>query len=149
MSYTPMSVIISSVSASTQATQSEMINGTGSIVDALTPVRVDSDGEMQLIDVSLDSSALCIVGITKNDVDDLESGTIITQGRIKDVDIAFAVGDYVYVSKSGTLTNVLPEVGVGGFLVGDYIIRIGVIAKNVADSNDKDLFVGISIVGQL
>jgi hypothetical protein len=149
MSYMPLSLIISAVTASTQATQSDMVNSTGSTIDALTPVRVDSNGSMSLIDVALDASALSIVGITKASVLDTETGVIVTQGKIEDITTAFAVGDYVYVSKTGSLTNVLPEAGTNDFVAGDYIIRIGVVAKNTADANKKDLFVGISIVGQL
>lgn len=149
MSYMPLQYIISQVSASTQSTNTTMINGSGSTLAALTPVRVDANGRMQLIDVSLDSSALCIVGITGQSISNNASGLLVTQGRQLDITTSFAAGDYVYVSKTGTLTNVLPEAGSNGFVTGDYIIRVGVIARNETDSNKKDIFVGVSIVGQL
>lgn len=149
MGYTPITYIIDQANANTQSTQSTMVNGSGSTLGALTPVRVDTNGEMQLIDVALDTSALSVVGITGESISDNVSGLLITQGRILDITTSFAVGDYVYVSKIGALTNILPEAGSNGFVAGDYIIRIGVVAKNELDSNKKDMFVGVSIVGQL
>lgn len=149
MSYTPLNAIISAVSLNMTSTQTSLVNNSGSAIAALTPVRVNATGNMELIDVSDESSALTVVGITTQSVSNNVSGTIVTQGRIADISTAFAVGDYVYVSKTGDLTNILPEAGSNGFIVGDYIIRIGVVAKNEADSNKKDMFIGMSIIGQL
>ena len=149
MSYTPMSVIIAAVGSNTQSTQSTLVNDTGSAIPALTPIRVNGDGEMQTIDVSTDISALSVVGVTLASVSNGVAGIIITQGRILDVTTTFAPGDYVYISKTGALTNVLPSDGVAGFGVGDFIVRIGVVAKNEANASKKDLFVNISVAGQL
>lgn len=149
MGYTPLSVIVAAVSANTQSTQSTLMNNTGITLPALTPVRVNGDGEMETIDVSVDTSALSVVGVTSEDVSNGVSGIIVTHGRVLDITTSFAVGDYVYVSSTGDMTNILPEVGSDGFVASDFIIRLGVVAKNETDSNKKDLFVGISIVGQL
>lgn len=149
MSYRPYSTIIQQAAASSSATSSTLINSSGSTIAALTPVRVDNNGDMKTIDVSVDTSALSVVGLTVATTLDATPGQVITQGRLTDVTIGFAVGDYVYVSKSGTLTNVLPTNGANGFVDGDFIIRIGVVAKNELDSNKKDLFVNISVAGQM
>jgi hypothetical protein len=149
MGYTPLNVIIAATSTNTQSTQSTLINDTGSTIFALTPIRVNGNGTMETIDVSIDSSALSVVGITTTSVSDGVAGIVLTQGRILDITTSFAVGDYVYVSTTGTLTNVLPSDGVNSFTIGDFIIRIGVVAKNELDSNKKDLFVNISVAGQL
>lgn len=149
MTFRPFSVIIQQASSSSTGTSSNIINSSGSTIGALTPIRIDSNGSIQVIDVSLDSSALSIVGVTVASVANLGSVSVITQGKMADVTTSFAVGDYVYVSKTGTLTNALPSDGVNGFVTGDFIIRVGVIAKNEDDSNKKDLFVNISVAGQL
>lgn len=149
MTYRPFNVLIQQASTATYATSTSIVNASGSTISALTPVRVNSLGQMQTIDVAVDTSALSIVGLTGADVINGASGSVITQGRLLDVTTSFAVGDYAYVSKTGTLTNVLPTIGVNGFLAGDFVIRVGVIAKNELDGNKKDIFVGISIVGQL
>lgn len=149
MTYRPFNIIIQQAAASSSATSSALINSSGSTIAALTPIRVDNNGDMRMIDVSLETSALSVAGLTIATTPHMSTGEVITQGRLTDITIGFAVGDYVYVSKSGTLTNVLPTNGANGFVDGDFIIRIGVVAKNELDSNKKDLFVNISVAGQM
>jgi len=149
MGYTPLSVIIAASASSIQSTQTTLSNTSGSSIAALTPVRVDSNGKIQLIDVSTEISALSVVGITQASIANNSSGNVITQGRILDVTTSFTAGDYIYVSKTGTLTNVLPTNGLNGFVDGDFIVRIGVVAKNEIDINKKDLFISLSITGQM
>jgi hypothetical protein len=149
MGYTPLSVIIAASAGSIQSTQTTLSNTSGSSIAALTPVRIDSNGKIQLIDVSTEISALSVVGVTQTPIANNSSGNVITQGRILDVTTSFTAGDYIYVSKTGTLTNVLPTNGLNGFVDGDFIIRIGVVAKNEIDINKKDLFISLSITGQM
>ena len=149
MTFRPFNVIIQQAAGSSNATKTTLVNATGSSIAAITPVRVNSNGEMQTIDVSVDTSALSVVGLTIAVVPNATAGEVITQGRLLDVTTAFSVGDYVYVSKTGILTNVLPTNGSNGFVDGDFIIRIGVVAKNELDSNKKDLFISLSVAGQM
>jgi hypothetical protein len=55
----------------------------------------------------------------------------------------------VYISKLGTLTNIKPSLGINGFGEGDFIIKIGMIAQNADNVLNKDLLVGIQVMGQL
>ena len=149
MSYIPFNTIKTLIESSGVATQSTVVNGSGETIPALTPVSVNYMGTLQGIDVSDETSALTVIGVTIASIPNGQSGVVVTQGRIVDVALSFNVGDYIYVSKTGELMNYLPETGEGGFSVGDYIIRIGVIAKNESNPAKKDMFVGISIIGQL
>lgn len=126
-----------------------MVNGSGQTLAALTPVSVNYTGTIQKVDVSQGGSALTVVGITTQSIADGATGIVVTQGRIVDVALAFNVGDFVYVSKTGELMNTLPEVDQAGFQPGDYVIRLGVIAKNETNPAKKDMFIGLLIVGQL
>jgi hypothetical protein len=149
VSYIPFNTIKNLIQTSGVATQSNMVNGSGQVLGALTPVSVNYTGTIQKVDVSLGNSALTVVGITVETIADTASGIVVTQGRIVDVALPFNVGDFVYVSKTGGLMNTLPEVDQAGFQPGDYVIRLGVIAKNETNPAKKDMFLGLLIVGQL
>lgn len=123
-------------------------NNTGSNINALTPVYSNISGEMAPIDISNDTQALALLGITTTNVLHTTSGTIISSGKLSNVSVG-SFGDTLYVSKTGTLTNIQPSEGVGGFVTGDWIIRIGVIIKNQDNPANKDLLLQIDIVGQI
>lgn len=124
-------------------------NETGGTLTKGTPIRVNSLGEMDIIDVSNESHALAVVGILKADTLDGASGIFISSGRVENITITGSFGDSVYVSKSGGLTTTKPEIGVGGFVSLDFVIRIGVIAKNADNPANKDIVMDLNVVGQL
>lgn len=126
----------------------EAVNLTGSLRSRLTPVTINSLGDISVIDISSDSS-LAVIGVLSEDIDNLSSGSFVNAGIIEDITTSFDFGDVCYVSKAGILTNVKPNAGENGYISGDYLIRIGVIKKNKIDSLKKDLFVNISVVGRL
>jgi hypothetical protein len=135
--------------ASSQAIHTSESNNSGSTIAKLTPVRIDSVGNMALIDVSIEAQAMSIAGVANADVSDSSSGSIVNSGRISDITTTAALGDVLYVSKTGSVTNVKPAIGVGGFLADDFVLRLGIVAKNPDNGSLKDLLVNISIVGQL
>jgi hypothetical protein len=123
-------------------------NQTGSTIPQGTPVKITSSG-LGLVDVSVEADIDAFAGILKSATTNLSNGNVITSGSIENFSTAFAVGSMVYISKIGTLTNVKPSSGVNGFAEGDFVIKIGMIAKNNDNPLNKDLLVGIQVMGQL
>lgn len=149
MTYRPFTDIINAAASSSTGIKSLLVNNSGSTIPALTPVRLNSTGQLETIDVSSDASVLSIVGLTESAILDWTQGAVMTQGKLANITTGFNFGDYIYISKTGTLTNTYPVVGSNGFIAGDFAVRIGVIAKNDTNPSQKDLFVSIQIIGQL
>jgi hypothetical protein len=149
MSYRPYSVLIAEAQASNSTQTVLLKNNTGSSMLALAPVAIDSSGFMKNIDVTAEADSVKATGILKSNTVDQAYGEVVTSGKIENITTSLNFGDYVYVAKDGTLTNVLPSSGVNSFVTGDYAIRIGVIAKNQTNPANKDLLVSIVLVGQL
>lgn len=149
MTYRPFTDIINAAASSSSAVRSTLVNNTGTTIPALTPVRLNSTGQLELIDVTTDSSVLSIVGVTEFAIADWSEGSVITQGKVSNISTGFSFGDYIYISKAGTLTNAYPVVGNNGFVAGDFVVRVGVIAKNDTNPLQKDIFITLQIVGQL
>lgn len=149
MTYRPFTVIISQATSSSTTNKSTLKNNSGLTINALAPVRIDVNGDIDTIDVSVESEALTAIGITESSILNGSSGPVVTTGKIENIVTSFGFGDYIYVSKTGELTNVGPSEGIGGFVAGDFIIRVGVIAKNQSNPLNKDLLVNFNIVGQI
>lgn len=148
MSYNPNFSGVSSAPSS-QSVQTSEANNSGSMISKLTPVRIDTSGNIALVDVGIEAQALAIAGLTDADVLHSATGNIVNSGRVKDITTSALLGDVMYVSKTGGTTNVKPAIGTGGFVADDFVIRLGVVAKNPDNPSNKDLLVNISIVGQL
>jgi hypothetical protein len=146
MTYRPYDQIVSG--SLVDSVEYEINNESGGPIAALTPVTIDSNGGMNLIDVSNETDALNAVGVTKASVLNATPGVVVAIGKIENVS-GFSLGDKIWVSKTGTLTNVTPEVGVAGFVAGDFIVRVGRISKNKANPLLIDLIIEMSIIGQL
>lgn len=123
-------------------------NQTGNLVPRGTPVKLTSSG-IALMDVSVETDIDAFAGVIKDDAATGTTGNIISSGSIENLSTSFAVGSVIYISKVGLLTNVKPSIGVNGFGEGDFIIKIGMIAKNNDNPANKDLLVGIQVMGQL
>lgn len=149
MGYRPYNFIIEAAAGSSTGAKIKLQNDTGSTISVLTPVTIGSDGKLKLIDVSVENDAVKTCGVTEENIFNTNSGDVAINGKISNITTAFAFGDYVYVSKLGALTNILPTEGSGGFVAGDYIIKIGVIARNPDNPANKDLLININLVGQI
>lgn len=125
------------------------VNANTSTLNKGTPVRVIPSGEIDKVDPSIESHIDSIVGVVKQDVPSGNQGDIVTSGTIEDVTTSASIGQLVYLSKTGGLTSTKPNIGVNGFLPGDWVIKIGVIAKNNTNPTQKDLVVDIQVIGQL
>lgn len=123
-------------------------NTTGSTIAKCLPVKITASG-MDLIDVSLEADIDAFAGLTRSSVSNLSTGEIVNSGIIMDTGLSYAAGTRVYVSKSGGVTNLKPDIGVGGFVSGDWVISLGVIALNDSNPALKDLIVFIEVKGQL
>jgi hypothetical protein len=148
MSYNPNFSSISSIE-SAQALRVTETNTTGSLIPKLTPVKINTSGNLALIDVSIEADILALVGLTNADISNTAAGEVANTGRVKDITTGAAFGDTLYISKTGGITNIKPEIGVGGFIVGDFVVKLGVIAKNQLNPLNKDIILQISLIGQL
>lgn len=123
-------------------------NATGMAIPQATPVKITSSG-LGLIDVSLEADIDAFAGVLKENSPNGQRGQVVSSGSIENISTPFPIGSMVYISKLGTLTNIKPSLGVNGFGEGDFIVKIGMIAQNVDNVLNKDLLVGIQIMGQL
>lgn len=126
-----------------------LVNNQGSLMSKSTPVRITSLGKLEKIDVSVEAQMEAIAGVLKADLANGAAGSIIPSGLLENITTTAAVGDVLWVSKAGDLTNIKPNIGGNGFLAGDFVIRIGVVSKNLENPSNKDLLVNITVVGQL
>jgi len=145
MTYNPANVGVPAVARSAAKLAT---NNTGNTVYKATPARISISG-IESIDVSNEAEANAIAGIVRSDISDANEGEIVSAGLLENITTSAAIGDIMYVSKVGDLTNIKPSIGVNGFVSGDWIIRVGVIAKNSSNPVLKDLLVNIQIIGEL
>jgi hypothetical protein len=133
-------------SGSNNSTRDPLTNNTGSTILKTTPVGVDINGEAALIDVAIDSTVDKLVGLYAADCLDGATEDVVTNGLLTDVGNIGAVGDRIFLSKAGGLTNSPPEEGVNGFVSGDAVVKIGVLKKNRSNPTLKDLEVDIDVI---
>lgn len=124
-------------------------NNTGSTIAKGTPVRVNPSGTLSLIDVSVEADALAVIGVTSQDISNATEGRVSYSGRLSNISTSITVGQPVYISKIGLLTDIAPSAGANGFVVGDNIVRIGTIVQNKDNPSNKDLLINYIRVGIL
>jgi len=124
-------------------------NGTISTLSKGTPVSVNTSSQLVAVNVSSETSVQALVGLTGQDIPSAATGSVIYSGRLEDITTSYVAGDALYISKTGNLTNVKPDIGVGGFVSGDFVIFVGVVVKNEFNNSLKDIKLMLSVVGQL
>lgn len=124
-------------------------NASGSTLLKSAPVSVNASGQIIVPDVTSQTSIQALVGLAGMDIPNSANGAVVDNGRLEDITTSFAIGDAIYLSKAGGLTNLKPDYGVGGFGEGDFVVFIGVIVKNEFNGSLKDLKLMISVIGQL
>lgn len=134
---------------SSRQTLTNFQNASGFTILKAVPVTINASSQLVLIDVSNQASVEAMVGVTGMDIPNAATGSVIDNGRLENITTGFAVRDVVYVSKTGGLTNVKPDIGVGGFVAGDFVVLVGVIVKNEFNGAQKDIKLMISVVGRL
>jgi hypothetical protein len=129
--------------------ETNFVNATGAFLAKGAVVSVTPTGQIDDIDIFDGDSVARLVGITSVDMPSAASGGVTLSGRVEELPTSFAVGDAIYVAIDGTLTNVKPDYGVGGFTAGYFVIFVGIIVKNEFNPSLKDLLVNLTVVGQL
>jgi hypothetical protein len=124
-------------------------NSSGVTMPKTTPVRVRSDGDVDFIDVSVESDVFALAGVTSASCTNGSKAGVTIMGRVEDTGLSFDFGEPIYISKTGDLTNTKPSIGVNGFILGDYIVRVGVIGKNETNPALKDLILELRLIGQV
>lgn len=138
-----------SPTTSQQTTQLE--NNSGSTINSLVPVRINTSGDMAVVDVSIEAQAMSVVGLTLASVNHGNIGLIVTSGTVYNIGGSWGYGDVLYINKNGTLTNIKPDIGLGSpaFAIGDFIVRIGVVSRQPGSPTQKNLILQVQVLGQL
>lgn len=136
-------------SGSARALDSNYQNASGSTLLKGTPVTINASGQLVLVDVSDEAAVKAMVGYAGLDLPNAASGSVIDAGRLENITTSFAVRDVVYIGKDGLLTNIEPDIGVNGFVAGDFVVLAGVIVKNEFNPAWKDLKIMTDTIGQL
>lgn len=143
MSYLPISAI------QTAANTFGYNNASGITIPVTTPVKIRPDGDIDFINVSIETDVFALAGVVSSTTNAGLQAPVVISGRIFDINSVFTFGDPVYINKSGFLTNIKPSIGVNNFVSGDYVVRVGTIAKNANNPILQDLILTLSLVGQL
>lgn len=125
------------------------VNATGAFLPMASVVSANASGQIEVIDITSDTSVSRLLGLTSVGMPIAASGGVVAAGRLEGVTTTFAAGDALYVNTDGTLTNVKPDYGVGAFAAGDYVIFIGVVVKNEFNPSLFDYQINPTVVGQL
>lgn len=133
---------------SSKSTSKEEANNTGFSIPKFIPVKLTASG-METIDPSVEADVDALAGLTRDIVLNGQSGQVVTSGLVENTGLSYAVGTIIYVSKSGGITDTKPSIGVGGFVEGDFVIRLGVIVENEGNPSLRDCLLNIQMVGQL
>lgn len=124
-------------------------NASGGTLAKATPVSVNASGQLIAVNVSNEAIVQAMVGLTTASIPNAANGQITDSGRLENVTSSFTPGDALYVAKDGSVTNLKPDIGAGGFVSGDFVIFIGVLVKNEFVPSNLDIKLMISLVGQL
>ena len=89
------------------------------------------------------------LGLSMSTILSSSQGSVVLSGLVKNVSTGLSVGDILYVAKTGGITTTAPDIGVSGFVAGDFVIKVGQITKNSSNPSNKDLLVAWQLVGQL
>jgi len=118
-----------------------------------TPVSINALGTLAAVDITDEDSAYAFCGITSVDTLLGGSANVLTAGSVLyDIPAAYSLtgqwGKPIFISHTGDLTMVKPDVGVGGFVSLDFIVAVGVTTKNTS-TGTTDLILNPRVVGRL
>lgn len=105
--------------------QIQVLNNSGSDLDAGTPVYATGYTTKTTISKSLPSTSSPILGLTKTSIANNSEGIVVVAGVMENINTSgFSNGDVLYVGTSGGLTNNRPATGSGA---------VGIVAHAAAD----------------
>lgn len=110
---------------------------------------VDSSGNAVPLDVSSQSSWSAFIGYANVRIETSGTGPIIVTGRLQNITTILPVGTALYVGKDGNPTNIVPSVGVNGFVSGDMVVFMGVLVVNQIVPLEVDIALFTQMVGVL
>lgn len=143
MTYTPPDAITAT------GVSDDRTNNTGVALNKGTPVGINNAGELSFVNVSNEAEVVSFTGAVAETIPNNAKGSFVNSGKISDITTTAALGDLLYIDKAGALTNTKPSIGVAGFVAGDFVVMVGVVAKNESNPLLKDIILNPNIVGQL
>jgi hypothetical protein len=138
MSYSPSSFNPQTATASALVT--DYINA--SAVTAIPQGQacsINASGLLVPLDVSSQSSWTAFVGYANQRIPASALGPIIVNGRLQNFTTAYPIGTPLYIGTDGNPTNIIPSVGVNGFVSGDMVIFLGVLVPNEQIPSEIDI----------
>lgn len=141
--------IMNQIGEARPAGEVEILNGTGDTLTRLQPVSLDSFGKLVPTDVTDEAIVKSLVGLVKTNTATNLATTVVTSGKIENITTTASFGDLLYVSKTNSLTNIPPDIGISGFAAGDFVVAVGKVAMNLSNPTIKDLIINPILVGQL
>jgi hypothetical protein len=131
------------------ATVTNYTNATISMIAQGTPVSTNTFGLVAPTDVTSQTSVQALVGYAQVRMPASSSGPVISNGRLENIMTSFAVGDAIYIGLGGTLINQKPDVGVAGFVEGDFVVFVGVLVQNQTNPSLTDIQLFTQTIGEL
>lgn len=112
-------------------------------------VSVNASGLLVPLDVSSQASWSSFVGYANVRIPTSSLGPVIASGRLQNIITSYPVGTALYIDTNGNPTNIIPSVGVNGFVSGDICIFMGVVVQNEANNSEFDIALYTQMVGVL
>lgn len=100
---------------------------------------INGAGLLVPLDVSSQSSWTAFVGYANVRIPASALGPVIVNGRLQNFTTAYAIGTPLYIGTDGNPTNIIPSVGVNGFVSGDMVIFLGVLVPNEEIPSETDI----------
>lgn len=110
---------------------------------------INSSGLIVPLDVSSRSSWQAFVGYANVRIAASSLGPIIANGRLQNITTSYPVGTALYIDTSGNPTNIVPSVGVNGFVSGDACIFMGILVPNETNPSNIDIALFTQRIGIL
>ena len=126
------------------------LNSTGVTIPGMSIVWQDTSGNMHpFTSPSVEVQISNVLGLLLDDAPTGTQSTVYSSGYITNITTFFSLGNTIYLSKAGGMTSLAPDIGNGGFAVGDFVLRIGIITKNAVNSLNLDFNLDVKLIGQL
>jgi hypothetical protein len=148
MSYSPNSFSPQTATASAVVTDYTNASAINAIPQGQA-CSINSSGLIVPLDVSSQPSWQGFVGYAQVRIPTSTLGPIIANGRLQNFTTALPVGTALYVGTDGNPTNIVPSVGVNGFVEGDMVIFMGVLVSNEANGSEIDIALFTQLIGTL
>jgi hypothetical protein len=101
-------------------------------------------------DVSSQSSIAAFVGVAQFRIPASGNGPVLSHGRLQNLQgYSFSIGDSIWISITGSLQNIRPDVGVTGFAESDFVYFLGTISQNESNALQQDLVAMPQLIGEL